>query len=392
MTDGFHVASSEDIRFGAVADVALHSAGRVMEAEGANPRVVAEVRAERLPRDWAWGVLAGLEESVALLEGRGVTVQAVDEGSVFYAEEPVLTVSGPYREFHLLETALLGLLCQASGVATVSARLRLAAGDRPVHSYAVRWLHPAIAPMVERAVYVGGCDGVTTLAGHLGTRALDTMTHGEALVLGEERAWLGPDGSPRREGPRVALVGTSQDERAGALAAARTLRDRLGAIRMESGSADVTRLLQRLREIRWELDSRGYGRVQLFVTGALGERDILVLNRYTDAYGVGLTIADAPVVDFALDLVEIEGQPRSRRGKLSGRKHLWACSGCGNRGIAPAAARLGHCPRCGRRVGSLLETWLADGRRRHRPPPVREIRQRCLDQVRAAPNPFAPPA
>ncbi len=392
MTGVFHVASAEEIRLGTVADVALHNGARVMETESANPLVVAEVRAERLPRDWAWAVLAGLEEGVALLEGRAVTVEAIDEGSVFYPEEPVLTVSGRYREFRVLETALLGLLCQASGVATVSARARLAAEDRPIHSYAVRWLHPAIAPMIERAAFVGGCDGVNMVAGHLGTAALDTMTHGEALVLGEERAWLGSDGSARRGTPRVALVGTTQDERSGALAAARVLRDRLAAVRLEAPSGDVTRFVRSLREIRWELDARGFGRIQLFVTGALDERDILALNRYADAYGLGITIADSPVVDFAMDIVEIEGQPRSRRGKLSGRKHLWACSECGNRGIAPAAARLGHCPRCGRRVRSLHETWLAGGRRRRRSPSVRDIRERCLREARSAPNPFTPPA
>jgi nicotinate phosphoribosyltransferase len=391
VTGSFHVASPEEIRFGAVADVALHSGGKVMEAEGANPRVVAEVRAERLPREWMWAAFAGLEEAVSLLEGRAVTVEALGEGSVFYAEEPVLVLSGPYREFHLLETALLGLVCHASGVATTSARFRLAAGERPVHSYAARWLHPAIAPMVERAVYIGGCDGVTTMAGHLGKRALDTMTHGEPLILGEERAWQGPDGSGPKDGLRVALVGTSRDERSGALAAAQALRDRLGAIRVESRSGDVSRLLPTLREIRWELDARGFGRVQLFVTGALEEQDLLLLNRYADVYGVGVTMADAPVVDFALDIVEIDGQPRSRRGKLSGRKHLWACTECGNRGIAPAAARLGHCPRCGRRVRSLLDTWLAGGRRRRRAPAAREVRDHCAEQIRAAPNPFAQP-
>jgi nicotinate phosphoribosyltransferase len=358
-----------------------------MESEQVNPRVVAEVRAERLPRDWAWAVVAGLEEGVNLLEGRAVTMEAVNEGSAFYAEEPVLVLSGPYREFRLLETALLGLLCQASGVATVSARARLAAGDRPIHSYAARWLHPAVAPMIERSVYIAGCDGVTVVAGRLGGRPLDTMTHGETLVLGDERAWRGSDTG--RGAVRVALVGTTQDERSGALAAARELRARLGAVRLEFPSGDPTPFVRSLREIRWELDARGFGRVQLFVSGALDEHDILALNRYADAYGLGITIADAPVVDFTLDIVEVDGQPRSRRGKLSGRKHMWACSECGNRGIAPAAARLGHCPRCGRRVRSLLETWLANGRRRRRSPSISDIRKHCLRETQSAPNPFA---
>ena len=78
-------------------------------------------------------MLAGLDEAISLLEGRNLDVQALAEGSVFFAEEPVMTVVGPYLEIGVLETALLGLLCQASGIATAAARCRWAAGGRPVY-------------------------------------------------------------------------------------------------------------------------------------------------------------------------------------------------------------------------------------------------------------------
>ena len=42
--------------------------------------------------------------------------------------EPVLEIEGNYREFGVFETAALGLICQASGIATRAARCRLAAG------------------------------------------------------------------------------------------------------------------------------------------------------------------------------------------------------------------------------------------------------------------------
>jgi len=86
--------------------------------------------------------------------------------------------------------------------------------------------------------------------------------------------------------------------------------------------------------------------------------------------------------------VEVEGRPRAKRGKLSGRKHLWICPECGNRGIAPWASRLGHCPRCGHRVRAILETWLSQGKRRKRSPAARAVREHGLEQVAAAPDPF----
>src|SRR5207253_8856021 len=131
---GPHVASPEEIRSGQVTDVYFLRGEEVLRAEEENPPVVAEIRASSLPADWGWAVLGGLEEALWLLEGRGtetgrgLEVQAISEGTVFYPEEPVVTLVGPYLDFGILETALLGLVCQATGIATAAARCRLAAG------------------------------------------------------------------------------------------------------------------------------------------------------------------------------------------------------------------------------------------------------------------------
>ena len=82
------------------------------------------------------------------------------EGTICRPNEPVLTLSGPYGAFAEHETAILGFLCQASGVATGAARCRLAAGEKPVVSFGARRMHPAITPMIERSAYLGGCDRV----------------------------------------------------------------------------------------------------------------------------------------------------------------------------------------------------------------------------------------
>jgi nicotinate phosphoribosyltransferase len=94
------------------------------------------------------------------------------------------------------------------------------------------------------------------------------------------------------------------------------------------------------------------------------------------------------VIDFALDIVEVDGHPRAKRGKPSGRKHLWECPECGDRGIAPWSARLGHCPRCGHRVHDLVDTMIAKGRRKRGSPSAQEIRERTLEQIGRAPDPF----
>jgi len=44
-------------------------------------------------------------------------------------------IEGPYGEFCLLETPTLGLVCQASGVATRAARVKKAAGEKLVVAF-----------------------------------------------------------------------------------------------------------------------------------------------------------------------------------------------------------------------------------------------------------------
>jgi nicotinate phosphoribosyltransferase len=394
-TDGLHVVPPDDIRAGRATDVYFLRGREVLEAEGENPPVVAEVRAASLPKDWPWAVFAGLDEVAWLLEGqgtessRGVELMAIPEGSVFYAEEPILTVAGRYLDFGVLETALLGLISQASGVATMAARCRVAAGERPMYSFGARRMHPSVGPAIERAAYVGGADGVASVASaeQIGIQPVGTMAHALILLLGEERALRAFDRVLDRRIPRVALVDTYQDEKFGAVAAALTLGKRLAAVRLDTPASRRGDFPSILREVRWELDERGFNDVRIFASGGIDEHQSLRLNRFADAYGVGTAISNAPVVDFALDIVEVDGKPRAKRGKLSGRKHLWECPECGNRGIAPWGSRLPHCPRCGHRVEELLETVVSRGRRK-RGPSASDIRARTLAQLRTAPSPF----
>jgi nicotinate phosphoribosyltransferase len=390
MTSTFDLSTPEEIRSGAVTDVYFLRAREVMRAAGEDPQVVVELRAEGLPASWPWAVFSGLDSVLDVLENRPLDVEALPEGSVFYAEEPVLVITGRYLDFSLLETAILGLVCQASGIATAAARCRIAAEDRPVYAFGARRVHPGIAAMVERAAFTGGCDGVSTVKGaeHLGVEPVGTMSHATSLVLGDERAWEGFDRTIDARVPRVALVDTSQDERQGALAAARLLGKRLAAVRIDTPASRRGDFASIVREIRWELDANGFSNVKILVSGGLDEQRILLLNRFADAYGVGTAITNAPVIEFSLDIVEVDGKARSKRGKLSGRKHLWGCPQCGNRGISRASDRLGQCPRCGHRVRSLLVDTLHKGRRRGRAPSPFEVRSLTLDEIRAAPDPF----
>src|SRR5256886_5356862 len=155
----FHTAADADIKSGEVSDVYFTRTVQILTHLNDRKRVKAEIYLKSLPEDWEGGILAGIEEVAALLEGLPVDVAAMDEGLVFEPYQPVLRIEGTYVEWAKFETALLGLLCQASGIATKAARCKRAAGERQVISFGARRMHPSLAPMIERDAFVGGGDG-----------------------------------------------------------------------------------------------------------------------------------------------------------------------------------------------------------------------------------------
>src|SRR5581483_7570797 len=124
MSSRFFTASDDEIQAGAVTDVYFLRTKQVLEARRLNKWVRVEIVAKGLPAGYEWAVLAGLEDALRLLEGCPVSVEGLPEGQLFRAYQPVLSIEGRYLDFGLHETALLGFLCQASGIATKAARFR----------------------------------------------------------------------------------------------------------------------------------------------------------------------------------------------------------------------------------------------------------------------------
>ncbi|MEK6576323.1 MAG: nicotinate phosphoribosyltransferase, partial [Nitrospirota bacterium] len=182
----FHTADPKDIKEGKITDVYFARTMEVLEAKGVDKWVKAEFIAKTLPDNWEWGVLAGIEEAANLLSGIRVNVRAMNEGTIFFPYQPVLEIEGMYSQFCVYETALLGLICQASGIATKAARCKRLAGDRGVISFGARRMHPILAPMIERAAYLGGCDGVAVIksAELIEEEPVGTMPHALIIMFG----------------------------------------------------------------------------------------------------------------------------------------------------------------------------------------------------------------
>jgi nicotinate phosphoribosyltransferase len=370
----FNTASEEEIRNAAVADVYFHRTMEVLRARGLEDTPVHMEVAYKTSNQDDWFVVAGLDEVAALLEGVDVEARAVPEGTICRPNEPVLTLSGPYSAFAEHETAILGFLCQASGVATGAARCKLAAGERRLISFGARRMHPAVTPMIERAAYLGGCDGVAVelAAKRLGIPATGTIPHALVLILGSTaetaRAF---DEVMAEDIPRTILIDTFDDEKFGALIAARAIPDTIYAIRFDTPGNRRGDFRDLIRECRWELDRNGFKNVKIFASGGIDVEYILHLNSVVDAYGVGAEIASAPMIDYSLDIVEVDGEDRSKRGKRGGKKLLLTLED-GTRRVMPAGAET---PAGAKDLLQPLEELYAS------PPDVTALRERVVAQL-----------
>jgi nicotinate phosphoribosyltransferase len=179
---------------------------------------------------------------------------------------------------------------------------------------------------------------VELAADRLGIPASGTIPHALVLLVGstEEAAKAFDEVVP--EGvPRTILIDTFDDEKFGALIAARAIPDTIYAVRLDTPGNRRGDFRDLMREVRWELDRNGFGHVKIFASGGIDVEYIQHLNPVCDAYGVGGDIASAPMVDYSLDIVEVNGEDRSKRGKRGGRKRLLLMPD-GNRKTVPANA------------------------------------------------------
>ena len=336
----FWLANEKEIRNAQTTDAYFLHTKEVLQKNHIDSRVVMEVFARDVPYPDNWGLLTGVYEAAKLLEGLPIDVWSFDEGSVFVADrnsvmyEPLMVIEGRYVDFVEYENPLLGLLASSTSVSTRAAKFRIATGSKLLLSFGTRRVHPALAPMVERACYVSGFDGVSNVLGAklLKLEPSGTMPHALVQILGsQEKAWRLFDQTITRSIPRVALVDTFWDEKAESIKAFEVLGPKLWGVRLDTPASRRGDFAKIAEEVRWELDIRGGRGVKIIVSGRLDEEAIAKLDPIVDGYGIGTAVAYPPVIDLSAKIVEVEEgkkrEFRAKRGGLGGRKAVFRSSG-----------------------------------------------------------------
>jgi nicotinate phosphoribosyltransferase len=301
------------------------------------------------PFNGSYAVFAGLEQALEILEtacfsadelvylqGLGLfrpgfidflrefrftgRVTAPPEGSVAFADEPLLTVEGTLAEAQFFETALLNAVNYQTLVATKAARICHAAGGAEVVEFGLRRAQgPDGGLSAARAACIGGCSGTSNvLAGMIyGLPLRGTQAHSWIQSFPDElasfRAYA--DTFPDSTTLLVDTYDTLSSGVPNAIVVARELRQQgheLRGIRIDSGD-----LAYLSREARRMLDEAGFSEVRIVASNDLDEQVIESIRSEgsrVDIYGVGTRLVTCAgegggALGGVYKLVEINGRP-----------------------------------------------------------------------------------
>ena len=267
------------------------------------------------------GLLAYLED----FRFRG-DVDAMLEGTIFFANEPILRVTASLPEAQFVESRLVNILHFQSLIASKAARCVLAAPGKQLVDFGMRRAHGAeAAALAARAAYLAGFGGTSNVLARpmFGIPIFGTMAHSFVQAHDTEieafehftRSHLGP----------VTLLIDTYDTEEGARRVVR-LADELGTddarirgVRLDSG--DPAELSVKVRKI---LDDGGHEDIRIFVSSSIDEyvlADLEKVGAPVDGFGIGTHLdvsADAPSLDCVYKIQAYAG--RARRKRSTGKK------------------------------------------------------------------------
>jgi len=294
-------------------------------------------------------------------------VDAMPEGTVCFADEPILRVTAPLPVAQLVESRIVNLLHFQTLVAAKAARAVLAAQGKQLVDFGMRRAHGAeAAVLAARAGWLVGLDGTATAlaAQRFGIPVYGTMAHSFVLAHDDEEAAF--EAFARADPAHVVLLLDTYDTEAAAEKVAALARRgiRIHAVRLDSGD-----LAAHARRVRAILDRAGLAELTIFASGNLDEYAIagfVAAGAPIDGFGLGTcldTSADVPYLDCAYKLEEYAGRPRRKRseGKANwpGRKQVYRRLGADGR-LREDIVTLAEAPEAGE---PLLAPAMRGGRR-----------------------------
>ncbi len=325
-------------------------------------------------------------------------VFALPEGTVFFADEPVLRIMAPLPQAQLIENRLSNLLHLQISVASKAARYRIAAGGKRLVECSMRHTYAAeTASLASRAAYIGGFDSTNNAkaAHEFGIPLAHSMTHAFVQAHDSEleafRNFLRGSEENPTSSPTL-ILDTYDIERSirTVVELANELRAEgamINAVRIDSGNLAVE--CERVRAV---LDRAGLTDVRIMVGGSLEEHAVAALTRWSaavDIIGIDSRLdmsSDSSSLDASYSLQEYNGVPCRRK---SSGKSSWP----GRRQIRRTYDDHGRIAMdrvsCADEISegkALLQCVMEKGKRRMPSAPASEVRRFCSGELTTLPE------
>jgi nicotinate phosphoribosyltransferase len=321
-------------------------------------------------------------------------VHAMPEGTVFFANEPILRVTAPLPEAQLVEARLINVVHFESLIASKAARMVLAAPGKLLVDFGLRRAHGAEAGLLAaRASYIAGFSGTATV---LAAKLFDvpvfgTMAHSYIQAHDSEAVAFERFAHARPEG-LVFLIDTYDTEAAARKIVALAPRLKTAGITVSGVRLDSGDLIALSKSVRRILDEGGLADVTIFASGGLDEDELTVIAKAKapiDGFGIGTSLttsSDAPAFDCAYKLQEYAGLPRRKHatGKATwpGRKQVWRSYGPDGR-MAGDVLSVDDDDQEGE---PLIHPLMQNGKRLYPPPTLAEIRADAAHELEQLPT------
>lgn len=242
------------------------------------------------------------------------SIHALSEGTIFFANEPILEVTAPVIEAQILETFVLNTIGFSTMITSKAARCVFAAHGRPLIDFSLRRTHEKDAGMeVARSTYIAGFNATSNvLAGKTYEIPISgTMAHSYISAFDSELEAFSAYSNTFPENS-IFLIDT-YDTIEGAHHAVKVAKKMeqkgyfLNGVRLDSG--DMVMLSKKVRKI---LDEAGLFNVKIYASSGFDEfkiADFISQGAKIDAFGVGTKVgvsADAPYLDIVYKVVRFK--------------------------------------------------------------------------------------
>ncbi|MGG3449401.1 nicotinate phosphoribosyltransferase [Domibacillus aminovorans] len=304
---------------------------------------VFDIYFRKLPFRNGYGVFAGLERVISLIEQFGFTesdinylrstgyqedyleflgnmtftgtIRSMREGEIVFGNEPMMRIEAPLAQAQLLETLLLNVINYQTLIATKASRMMQVIGNGTASEFGTRRAHETEAAVWgARAAYITGFAGTSNVrAGKLFGIPV-SGTHAHAMVQAYQDEYVAFTKYAETHRDCVFLVDTYDTLRSGVPNAIRVAKEfgnkiNFKGIRLDSG--DLAYLSKKAREM---LDEAGFPDTQIMASNDLDEETIMSLGAQgakIDGWGIGtklITAFDQPALGAVFKLVSIENK------------------------------------------------------------------------------------